>query len=178
LIGEKTEEKLAHLKEKLNNFYMKYLVTLNLQNADLIDAIECIQMKPVTHLIFFRTVNFLNMVTAIKNLRIKKCIFLYKKEIVYSSVNPIDLYAINEYLNDSLFPKHLQRRNTQNFEADVAGGCYITEVDDALFEEAPRVYLQQSRFRAELRAYRMVVFTISDVTLLMLIEGETHIWFD
>lgn len=172
MTGDSLEEKLQSLRSRLDNFYTKYLLTLNLHNADIIDAIECLQYKPVTHLAFFRIVNFINMVTSIKNLKIKKCVFLYNQEVVYSSVNPVDLYTINEYLTDSLFPKFLQRRNNQNFDIDRSSGCFVTELGDETVLAAPRIFLQKDGSRGELEVYRLVIYTILDVSLVMLIEGK------
>lgn len=170
--GEEIEDKLHNLRAKLNNFYMKYLLTWNLHNADISDAIECLQYKPVTHLIFFRIVNFVNMVTSIKNLKIKKCIFLYNQEVVYSCVDPNNLYIISEHLNDSLFPKFLQRRNNQNFDIDRSSGCFVTEQEADTIQLAPLIYLHQPGNDSELEAYRLVIYNILDVSLVMLVGGN------
>lgn len=142
---------------------------MNLHNADIIDTIECLQYKPVTHLIFFRVVNFINMVTSIKNLRIKKCIFLYNQEVIYSAISPMDLFILNEYFNASLFPKFLQRRSSQSFDTDLSAGCFVTELETDTIQSAPKVFLYQ---RHEVEVYRMVIYTILDVSLVMLVEGK------
>lgn len=175
MVGDESEQKLESLRSKLDSFYTKYLLTLNLHNADIVDSIECLQYKPVTHLIFFRIVNFVNMVTSIKNLKIKKCVFLYNQEVVYSSVNPMELYIVTEYLNDSLFPKFLQRRNNQALDLDrTSGGCFVTELETDTFQSAPKIFLYE---QGKLEAYRLIIYTILDVSLVMLIEGETFYQF-
>lgn len=168
LIGDDVDEKIQSLRMKLDNFYTKYLLTLNVQYADIVDSIECLQYKPVTHLVFFRIVNFINMVTSMKNLKIKKCIFLYNQEVVYSSVDPMDLYILMEYLNDSMFPKFLQRRNNQTFDIDRSSGCFVTELDA---ESAPRIHLRDGN-QTDKEVYRLIIYTILDVSLVMLVEGE------
>lgn len=170
--GEEIEEKLCCLRAKLNNFYMKYLLSWNLHNADISDAIECLQYKPVTHLIFFRIVNLMNMVTSIKNLKIKKCIFLHNQEVVYSCVDPDNLYIISEYLNDSLFPKFLQRRNNQNFDIDRSSGCFVTEQEADAIQLAPKIYLHQHGTDGELEVFRLIIYSILDVSIVMLVEGR------
>jgi Intu longin-like domain 2 len=170
--GCEVDEKIASLRLKFENFYTKYLVTINLQNVDIVDAIECIQYKPVTHLIFFRIVNFLNIFTAIKTLRIKKCVFLYGQEVVYSSVSPMDLYIIMENLNDSLFPKfHQRRNNNQNFDSDKSTGYFVNELETDSILNAPKVFLQDSS-RCEIKSHRMIVYNIAEVSLVMFIDGE------
>lgn len=39
---------------------------------------------------------------------IKHCIFLFNEQLVWSEINPTDLYSIYEYLIGSLFPKITQ----------------------------------------------------------------------
>lgn len=175
MVGEKVEEKVQSLRSKLESFYTKYLLTVNLHNADIIDAIECLQYKPVTHLTFFRIANFLNVVTSMKNLKIKKCIFLYNQEVVFSSVHPMDLYVVNEYLNDSLFPKFLQHRNNLSFDNDRSAGYFATELEDESIQNAPKMFLQHDEARGELKPYRLVIYTVLDVSLVMFIEGEPQL---
>lgn len=171
------QDRLESIRNKLSAFYTKHLVTLNMHNADIIDSIECLQYKPVTHLIFFRIANLLNVVTSMKNLKIRKAIFLYNQEVVYSSINPNDLYVVNEFLIDTLFSKFLQRRNTQSLDNDRIAGCFVTEFEDAKIEDAPKIYLQADGIRGELKTYRLVVYTVLDITLVMLVEGEGRVQF-
>lgn len=105
-----------------------------------------------------------------KNLGIKKCVFLFNREVVSSSnLHPMDLYVLNEYLNDSLFPKFTQRRNIQSF--DDRDGCFIFEQDSDTIHTAPRVYLRNNN---DVKAYRMVTFCQLDVTLVMFVDGEKN----
>lgn len=174
MVGDDSDHQLKVLQDKLSNFYTKYLLTINLNNADIVDAIECIQYKPVTHLIFFRIVNFLNMLMSMKNLAIKKCIFLFNQEVVYSSINPMDLFIINEYLKESLFPKFLQRRNSQTVDTDRSVGCFVTEFETDSIANAPKVFLQTND-RGELKTFRLLVYTVQDISLVMLVDGEKYI---
>lgn len=147
-----------------------------MNNADIIDSIECLQYKPVTHLIFFRIANFLNVITSMKNLKVKKAIFLYNQEVVYSSINPSDLYVVYEFLIDSLFPKFQRRSNQTVLENDRTAGCFVTEFEDETIQKAATVFLQGDGSRDELTAYRLVVYTVLDVTLVMLLSGENNYW--
>lgn len=170
LKGSDEIEKVESLRAKLNQFYMKYLVTLNVHSADLVDMIQCIQYKPITHLIFFRIVNFMNLISSIKSLYIKKCIFIYNiHEIIYSSLSPADLCVVNEYLNDILLPKFLQRRNSQSVDSDRSAGCFITEQEGEKLKDSPRIYLEE---KGQLEPYRLVVYNVLDLTFVMLLDGE------
>lgn len=171
MTGGSEEEKIESLRSVLNTFYTKFLLSLNVHNADIIDSIECIMYKPVTHLIFFRIANLLNFVTSMKNLKIKKAILLYAQDVVYSSINPNDLFVVNEFLS-SLFLKFFQRRNNQSFDNDRTAGCFVTEYEDETIQEAPTIHLHDDGVGGELRPYRLLVYSVLDVSLVMLIESE------
>lgn len=104
-----------------------------------------------------------------KNLGIRKCVFLYNREVVSSSnLHPMDLYVLNEYLNDSLYPKFIQRRNSQSFD-DRSAGCFIFEQETEKLDNAPRVYLRNN---SDMKAYRLVMYQQLDVSLVMFVDGK------
>ena len=174
MIGECLDERLRSIRAKLDNFYTKFLLTMNVQTADIVDSIECVQYKPITHLIFFRIVNFMNTFTSIKTLHIKKCIFYFNnQEVVYSSLNPSDLYVLNEFLSETLFPKFLQRRNSQTFEGDRSAGCFVMEHESETLDNAPRIHLRRDGTKNEFDVFRLIIYSILDVSLVMLIDGES-----
>lgn len=172
LVGDSLDAKTENLRAKLDNFYMKYLLIISLHNADILDAIQCLQYKAVPHATFFRIVNFINMLTSIKNLRIKKCIFLFNQEVVYSSINPMDLFIINEYMTEYLFPKFFQLRNNQSYDIDQNAGCFVTDENEReSLANAPKIYLYgNGRRGGEFETYRMAIYNIMDVSLVMLVE--------
>lgn len=141
---------------------------MNLQNADVLDAIQCLQYKAVPHTTFFRIVNFINMLTSMKTLGIKKCIFLFNQEVVYSSINPLDLFIINEYMTDYLFPKFVQLRNNQSYDIDQNVGGFVTENDNESLANAPKIFLYGEGKDSE--SFRMAIYNIMDVSLVMLVE--------
>lgn len=150
---------------------MKYLLIISLQSADILDAIECLQYKAVPHTTFFRIVNFINMLTSIKSLRIKKCIFLFNQEVVYSSINPMDLLIINEHMTH-LFPKYFQLRNNQNYDIDqINVGGFVIENEQESLANAPKIYLYGDGSRkGDFETYRLAIYNIMDVSLVMLVE--------
>ncbi|KAG5673577.1 hypothetical protein PVAND_003613 [Polypedilum vanderplanki] len=180
LVGDSQDEKIDHLKTKLNQFYTKYLLTINLQNADILDAIQCLQYKSIFYKTFFKIVNFINILISIKNLKIKKCIFLYNQEIVYSSVNPRDLFLINEYMTELLFPKFfqsMQRNSNQGgseIETEIDGKFVTGNVsDESLHNDAPKLHLySEGANNGECETYRMAIYNILNVSLVMLVEDD------
>lgn len=174
MIGTDLETKAEHLRLKLSNFFMKYLVTLNLKNCDIFDAIQSVQYKAVTHQTFFRINNFVNMLLSMKNLRIKQCVFLYNQEVVYSSIAPMDLFIINEYMTESLFPKYFRLRSNQGLDVDRSVGGFVTENENGTPQEAPRVYLySDGKSNFECETYRMAIYNIMDISIVMFIEGNS-----
>lgn len=172
--GNSEIERIENLKTKLNQFYMKYLVVLNLHHADIVDLIQCLQYKPITHLIFFRIVNFMNLISSIKSLCIKKCIFIHNiNDIIYSSLSPTDLCVVSEYLNEILFPKFLQRRNSQSVDSDRSAGCFINEYEGENLKDSPKIFLEEQR--GVLEPYRLVVYNVLDLTFVMLVDGEWNL---
>ncbi|KAL7017778.1 hypothetical protein ACKWTF_010524 [Chironomus riparius] len=173
MIGTDEESQVDHLRMRLDNFFMKYLVTLNLKNCDIFDLIQSIQYKAVSHLTFFKIVNLINMLISIKNLKIKKCIFLYNQEVVYSSISPDDLFIINEYMMESLFPKYFRLKSNQGLDSDRSVGGFVTENETETPQNAPKVYLYgDGKGRFECETFRMVLYNIMDVSLVMLVEDD------
>lgn len=95
-------DSVANLIGKLELFYCKYILHLKLKDCDVLDAFGSVQYLPLNQLLFLRVQNFINMIEATFD-PIKQCIFLYDDQIIWSGVNPHDLYTIYEYLNGPIF---------------------------------------------------------------------------
>lgn len=93
---------LANLIGILEQFYFKYILHLKLKDCDVLDAFGSVQYLPLNQLLFLRVQNFINMIEATFE-PIRQCIFLYEDQIVWSGINPNDLYTIYEYLNGPMF---------------------------------------------------------------------------
>lgn len=95
-------DSVANLIGKLEQFYCKYILHLKLKDCDVLDAFGSVQYLPLNQLLFLRVQNFINMIEATFD-PIKQCIFLYDDQIIWSGINPHDLYTIYEYLNGPMF---------------------------------------------------------------------------
>ncbi|EDS41173.1 conserved hypothetical protein [Culex quinquefasciatus] len=93
---------VANLIGKLEEFYGKYILHLKLKDCDVLDAFGSVQYLPLNQLVFLRVQNFINMIEATFE-PIKQCIFLYDDQVIWSGINPTDLYTIIEYLNGPMF---------------------------------------------------------------------------
>lgn len=113
----------------------------------------------------------MNLISAIKSLCIKKCIFIHNiNDIIYSSLSPTDLCIVSEYLNEILFPKFLQRRNSQSVDSDRSDGSFINEHEEENLQDSPKIFLESQR--GVLEQYRLVVYNVLDLTFVMLVDGE------
>ncbi|GAB0096920.1 CCZ1 [Sergentomyia squamirostris] len=96
----------ANLSQKLLTFFSKYVLTLRIANSDVMDITKTIQYLPLNQALFLRVHNFINMIESTFEV-VKRCIFLYNEQLVWSGLNPRDLYCVYEYLGGTVFPKML-----------------------------------------------------------------------
>lgn len=89
---------VASLIGKLEDFFSKYILQMKLQDCDALNAFGSVQYLPLNQLLFLRVQNFINMIEATFQ-PIKQCIFLYDDHIIWSGINPNDLYTVYEYLS-------------------------------------------------------------------------------
>jgi hypothetical protein len=80
--------------------------------------------------------------------------------------------VLNEFLNESLFPKFLQRRNSQSFDTDRSAGCFVMEHETDKISVAPRIFLRRDETKSEFDVFRLIIYSVLDVSLVMLIEGK------
>lgn len=154
----------------LEKFYSKYLLTLNLQNADILDCLNCcIQYFPINHFNFLRIINFVNMLethfTSICN-----CIYLYNEQVIYSAINPIDLYSISEYLNSNLFPKMRQRDPSGDLNG--TDGSFLTGpscLDPCA--DVPELFILNTK-TSKYEKFHVISFKVCNSTLCMMVKGE------
>uniref|UniRef100_A0A1B0CL26 Putative myrosinase n=1 Tax=Lutzomyia longipalpis TaxID=7200 RepID=A0A1B0CL26_LUTLO len=147
MMGDSTEERAQSLSQKLQQFFSKYILTLKIGNCDIVDVTRTVQYLPLNQTLFLRIHNFISMIESTFEY-VKRCIFLYNEQIVWSGVNPKELYCIYEYLSGTIFPKMLQsdlqggsisRSFTQNQR-----GNFLTGGNGQDAVKPPRVFLFQS----------------------------------
>ncbi|XP_058833549.1 vacuolar fusion protein CCZ1 homolog [Topomyia yanbarensis] len=111
---------VANLIGHLEEFYGKYILQLKLKDCDVLDALGSVQYLPLNQLLFLRVQNFINMIEATFE-PIKQCIFLYDEHIIWSGINPTDLYTIYEYLNGSMFSNSPGQERSRKIHIKIAG---------------------------------------------------------
>lgn len=162
LIGDTFTIQVNNLILKTESFFPTILSNLKLNNGDISDILQSIQYRPVTNLIFFRIINFINTITSIPVLKIKKNIFLYKYQIIFSELtNSHELFALFEYLISSVLPKS----DKETLELGKNTAYFIAE---SVFNST-NIYLYNKQ-KEILECFSIVVYTINDCFLIMLLS--------
>lgn len=167
LIGETFTIQVKNLIFKIESFFPAILSNLKLNNADITDILQSIQYRPVTNLIFFRIVNFINTITSIPVLKVEKSIFLFDYQIIYSELtNSHELYALYEYLISSVFPKYEKKNLSQEtLENDNSTGFFITESELI----SPKIYIY-NQHKEIIECFFIIIYSIQDCLLVMLLS--------
>uniref|UniRef100_A0A182J4K2 CCZ1/INTU/HSP4 first Longin domain-containing protein n=1 Tax=Anopheles atroparvus TaxID=41427 RepID=A0A182J4K2_ANOAO len=92
----------TNLIGQLEAFYQIYILHLQMKKCDVVDAFGSVQYLPLNQLLFLRVQNFINMIEA-TFAPIKHCIFLYSDQVVWSGLNPTDLYTLYEYFHSPMY---------------------------------------------------------------------------
>lgn len=167
LIGDTFTIQVNNLILKTESFFPTILSNLKLNNGDITDILQSIQYRPVTNLIFFRIINFINTITSIPVLKIKKNIFLYKYQIIFSELtNSHELFALYEYLISNVLSKSDKENHSQEtVDLDKSTDYFIAE---SVFN-SPKIYLYNKQ-KEFLECFSIVVYTIHDCFLIMLLS--------
>lgn len=180
LVGDSEEGKIVNLVSTLEQFYTKHLTLLNLGNGDIVDSLHSIQYLPINHINFLRILNFINMLES-HFTNIKYCIFLYNEHLVYSEINPDDLFSINEYLLVSLFPCSMQKEvhrasagsggSARNYDLDTTyHGYFLTGSSSMETILAPKMFIYNEEEK-KYESFSLVVYRALSATLCMLVQG-------
>ena len=165
----------------MNSFlFSQYLSTMKLRNSDVLDIFRSVQYLPLNKFQFLRVHNFIQMIEAsFKSIR--HCIFLYNEQLIWSGINPSDLYSIYEYLTGTLFPKTWQMElqggsMTRSFSSSFDGtsshyGQYLIGPDAVAehWKKPPKLYIFNE---GKCETYYMIVYSALSATLCLFVEGK------
>jgi hypothetical protein len=167
--GTTLNDQMIAIRAKLKPFFDKHVLTLKLKSADILDVFSSIHYLPVGQHRFLRLQNFINMIES-TFVSIKHCIFLYDEQMVWSGINPVDLFSMNEYLVDTLFPKAVQARLASDGVATRKSMQFLTgPVIMGSMERMPKVYIYNSD---EVQEYNLAVYRSRETTICLFIEGR------
>ncbi|KAK2189620.1 hypothetical protein NP493_101g07016 [Ridgeia piscesae] len=96
------------LKHRFEQFYTKYLLTLNLKHSDILDIFDGIHFLPLDKNTYLRIQCFINQIEAAFP-QIKYTAFLYNDQVVWSGLEQEDMRVIYRYLKTTLFPAYMEQ---------------------------------------------------------------------
>lgn len=165
LIADTKTIQVDNLISKIQSGFPTIINNLDLNNRDITDILQSIQFQPVTNLIFFRIVNFINTITSIPVLKIKKNIFLHNCQIIYSDLAVShELFALYEYLVSSVLQK-FDKQNCDQKTRELDTG-YIIAASEFI---SPKIYIYNLK-KEIIECFSIVVYSIQDCSLVMLLS--------
>ncbi|CAK9826959.1 Vacuolar fusion protein CCZ1 homolog [Anthophora retusa] len=186
IIGEPECGSITLLKHKLEHFYSRYLLSLNLNNSDILDIFQGLQFLPLDKITFLKVQCFMNLVEAMFS-QVKYTAFLYNDQIVWSGLEPEDMQVVYKYLVSTLLPAHLEKelhggsmpRNspspftTSHYGKFVTGPSSINE--PSLIGKSPKVFINYSTKPVSLY---LVVYRALSATICLFVDSKTSLLID
>lgn len=161
------------LKQRLEHFYNKYLLTLKIAQGDILDIFNGIHFLPLDKNTYLRIQCFINSLEATFPF-IKYTAFLYNEKLVWSGLEQEDMRIMYKYLTSSLFPTYLEQE-LQGQGRPPSGfghfGRFMTGPPDLNDErnmgKLPRVYVNTEEIDEE--CY-LIVYTALSATICLLVN--------
>ncbi|XP_076167740.1 vacuolar fusion protein CCZ1 [Ptiloglossa arizonensis] len=174
------------LKHKLEHFYSRYLLSLKLNNSDILDVFQGLQFLPLDKITFLRVQCFMNLIEAMFS-QVKYTAFLYNDQVVWSGLEPEDMQVVYNYLVGTLLPAHLEKelhggsmpRNspspftTSHYGKFVTGPSSIN--DPNLIGKSPTVFINYS---TEPISLYLVVYRALSATICLFVDSKTNLLID
>lgn len=178
---------VTQLKQNLDHFFSRYLLSLKLNHSDILDIFQGIQFLPLDKQTFLHVQCFVNLIEA-TFAQVKYTAFLYNDQLVWSGLEAEDMQVIYRYLVTSLLPAHLEtelqggsmpRHPTSPFSSSHYGR-FVTgppNLQDASgnIGKVPKVHINND-MTPEL--YHLVVYRALSATVCLFIEGSLHLNLD
>lgn len=104
---EKVNGETKSLKQRLDHFFSRYLLTLRLGQSDLLDVFSGISFLPLDKNTYLQVQCFINVLESTFP-AVKYTAFLYNDQLVWSGLEQDDMRIMYKYLTTSLFPAYLE----------------------------------------------------------------------
>lgn len=178
---------VAYLKQKLDHFFSRYLLTLKLNHCDILDVFQGIQFLPLDKQTFLRVQCFVNLIEAMFA-QVKYTAFLYNDQLVWSGVEPGDMQVVYRYLVTSLLPAHMEtelqggsmpRHPTSPFSSShygrfVTGPSNLQDTAGNV-GKVPKVFINNDLIP---ETYHLVVYRALSATVCLFIDGSLTLAID
>ncbi|XP_035723907.1 vacuolar fusion protein CCZ1 homolog isoform X1 [Vespa mandarinia] len=174
------------LKHKLEHFFSRYLLSLKLNNSDILDVFQGLQFLPLDKITFLQVQCFMNLVEAMFS-QVKYTAFLYNDQVVWSGLEPEDMQVVYNYLVSTLLPAHLEKelhggsmpRNSpspftsSHYGKFIIGPSSINE--PSLIGKSPTVFINYSTKPVSLY---LVVYRALSATICLFVDSKTNLLID
>ncbi|KAF7407902.1 vacuolar fusion protein CCZ1 [Vespula maculifrons] len=174
------------LKHKLEHFFSRYLLSLKLNNSDILDVFQGLQFLPLDKITFLQVQCFMNLVEAMFS-QVKYTAFLYNDQVVWSGLEPEDMQVVYNYLVSTLLPAHLEKelhggsmpRNSpspftsSHYGKFIIGPSSINE--PSLVGKSPTVFINYSTKPVSLY---LVVYRALSATICLFVDSKTNLLID
>lgn len=176
-ILSRADGNVENLKQRLEHFYCKYLLTLKLPQGDILDVFNGITFLPLDKNTYLRIQCFINNLEASFPF-IKYTAFLYNEKLVWSGLEQEDMRIMYRYLTASLFPTYLEMELQGGHARQPPGvghyGKFMTGppdlTDDKNMGKVPRVYVNTEEMDEE--CY-LIVYTALSATICLLVNVKS-----
>ncbi|XP_043281502.1 vacuolar fusion protein CCZ1 homolog isoform X2 [Venturia canescens] len=174
------------LQHKLDYFYSEYLLSLKLNNGDILDIFQGLQFLPLDKVTFLRVQCFMNLVEATFP-QIKYTAFLYNDQLVWSGLEPEDTQVVYNYLVGTLLPAHLEKelhggsmpRNSPSPFTSSHYGKFVTgtsSINESIgITKSPKVFINYPNNPISLY---LVVYSALSATVCLFIDSKTSLLID
>lgn len=165
---------IESLKQRLEHFYSKYLLTLKLPQGDILDVFNGIHFLPLDKNTYLRIQCFINSLEAAFPF-VKYTAFLYNEKLVWSGLEQDDMRIMYKYLTSSLFPSYLEQELHGGATRPPSGlghyGKFMTGPpdlnNDKNMGKLPRVFVNTNEIDEE--CY-LIVYTALSATICLLVN--------
>lgn len=189
---EKVSGNTEALQQRFDHFYSRYLLTLRLNNSDILDVFSGISFLPLDKNTYLQVQCFINVLESTFQ-AVKYTAFLYNDQLVWSGLEQDDMRIMYKYLTTSLFPAYLEQelqssgqshmpltRNTSlpnmgtvHFGKFITGPPNIQ--DESALGKIPRLYINTEEANEECL---LLVYRALSASVCMLVTSSHGVNFD
>uniref|UniRef100_A0A915PS22 CCZ1/INTU/HSP4 first Longin domain-containing protein n=1 Tax=Setaria digitata TaxID=48799 RepID=A0A915PS22_9BILA len=178
----------AHLKDRLEYFFSRYLPQLRLHRMPLLDVFCGVDYLSLDSTSYLRIENLLDDLT--ENFpQISKTVFFYQERLITYSVSKADLPVLYRYLTQNLLSRSLKEElqpERSSRKDSIHRGKFLTGsvasiknplTNDSYNAKLPVVYLCDDNNGRRLAPYEMIAYRALNATICLFIQKSVDLGF-
>nr|XP_039273390.1 vacuolar fusion protein CCZ1 homolog [Styela clava] len=169
-------EDIEHLKNKLQDFYLKYLPDINIHHCDILNVHNGIDYFPLQKSTYLKIQSFINSIKS-NFPSIQHVMALYADKLIWSDLQKTDSRYLYSYLVNKLLPTSSEFENSviSNYlTRDGSYGRFLAGVryyEHSTDRHTTTVYITSTSMKGE--KLFMVTYQVLNISMTLLFEGET-----